>query len=442
MKVSMYDVLQQFMVECLLQHPDQMLPAYGCVAMKLHKYINTHQDQNIQLIEKNMEEGLVSPTFVFAIDKYATSVLSVIGIIINVIGCVQLMAKSEREKMFNWMLSVTLVFDIFYLAFKLMRSLEELCITVPNVHLKMYYTISNFGVRFSLPSTILMMVAMGNARYQAIQYPMRQRHLSFSSKKRLKELVKYLIPILLLSLIFAYPVLWEIEALPIERKGDQVVLIPSKILLNPCYSFFSVVILNLGILGVLPFGFLIYFSYKIMVCVNERQRVQGRQPSYVMRLDDENSAKISKTLVVVIIVFLLLNSMRLLATGGEFLFLFLWPNKDDQALEFGYEVPIWLQVIAPISELCTVLSATINIIIYKYLKSTACLRNCPACMPSCFRNLPSQEIPAEGPMAPQTPTGDVPEEEELRRGSTEDINIDVENEICTFQIRKQGNEWL
>ena len=179
-----------------------------------------------------------------------------------------------------------------------------------------------------------------------------------------------------------------------------------------------------------------------MVCVNGRQRVQGIQPSYVMRVDEENSAKISKTLVVVMIVFVLLNSLRLLTAGAEFLFLFVVPNKDDLAIVLGYGVPIWLQVIAPISELCTVLNATINIIIYKYLKSTSCLRNCPRCIPSCFGNVPPQEIPLETPMAIEALTGDVPEVQEPRRLSIDSINIDVVNEICTFQIRKQGTEWL
>ena len=441
MDVSRYDELQNIMAYCLLRHPDQIITAHGCVDLKLHEYINILKHQNRQLIEENTEEVFVSPTFFLVVDQYATSIISVIGIIVNIIGCVQLMAKSEREKMFNWMLSATLIFDIFYLVFKLMRSLEELCISVPNVYLKIYYTISNFGVRFSLTSTILMMVAMGHARYQAIQYPMRQRHLSSSVKKRITELLKYIIPILFQSLVFAYPVLWEIETVPIEVNSNQVTLIATKILLNPFYSFFRVVIFNIGLLGVLPFSLLIYFSYKIMMCINRRQRVQGRQPSYVIGMNDENSAKISKILVVVMIVFILLNSLRILAHIGEFLFVFM-SNKNDLAIEFGYGVPLWLQVTAPLGELCTVLSATINIIIYRYLKSTACLRNCPTCVPNCCTNVTSQEIPPETQVALETPTGDAPDEHELRQLSIESMNIDVVSEVCTFQIRKQGHEWL
>ena len=237
MDVSRYDVLQDIMTLCLLRHPDQIITLHGCVDLKLHTYIDTLKDQNSPLLEKNTEEVFVSPTFFLVVDQYATSIISVIGIIVNIIGCLQLMAKSEREKMFNWMLSVTLLFDIFFLAFKLMRSLEEICISVPNGYLKMYYTISNFGVRFSLTSTILMMVALGHARYQAIQHPMRQRHLSSSVKKRIIELFKYVIPILLQSLVFAYPVLWEIDAVPIEVNGTQFELLPSKLKLNPRYSF-------------------------------------------------------------------------------------------------------------------------------------------------------------------------------------------------------------
>ena len=442
MDVSRYDVLQDIMTLCLLRHPDQIITLHRCVDLKLHTYIDTLKDQNSQLLEKNTEEVFVSPTFFLVVDQYATSIISVIGIIVNIIGCLQLMAKSEREKMFNWMLSVTLLFDIFFLAFKLMRSLEEICFSVPNGYLWMYYIISNFGVRFSLTSTILMMVAMGHARYQAIQYPMRQRHLSYSVKKRMRELLKYMIPILLLSLVFAYPVLWEIETVPIEVNGNQVTLVPRKIVLNPFYSFFRVVVLNIGLLGVLPFALLIYFSYKIMVCINRRQRIQGTQPSYVIGMNDENSAKISKILVVVMIVFILLNSLRLLAAGGEFLFLFIIPKKNSLALEFGYGVPTWLQVIHPIGELCTVLNATINIIIYRYLKSTVCLRKCPTCIPNCCTNVTSEEIPPETPMTLENPAGDAPDEHELRQLSVEPINIDVVSEVCTFQIRKQGHEWL
>ena len=408
---------------------------------ELHKHIDNLKHENIQLIEQNMEEGFVSSTFLLVVDQYATSILSGIGIIVNMIGCLQLMAKSEREKMFNWMLSVTLVFDILYLAFKLMRSLEEICISVPNHYLEMYYTISNFGVRFSLTSTILMMVAMGHARYQAIQHPMRQRHLSSSVKKRIIELLKYVIPILLQSLVFAYPVLWEIEAVPIEVNGNQVELFASTLKLNPRYSFFMVGVLNIGLLGVLPFALLIYFSYKIMVCINKSQQIQGRQSSYIIRMDEENRAKISKILVVIMVVFMLLNSLRFLAHIGEFLFVFML-KKNNLAVEFGYGVPLWLQVIAPLGEICTVLSATINIIIYRYLKSTACLRNCPTCVPNCCTNVTPEEIPQEAEMTLENPTGDAPDEHELRQLSIEAINIDVVSEVCTFQIRKQGHEWL
>ena len=233
MDVSRYDVLQDIMTLCLLRHPDQIITLHRCVDLKLHTYIDTLKDQNSQSLDQNTEEVFVSPTFFLVVDQYATSIISVIGIIVNIIGCLQLMAKSEREKMFNWMLSVTLLFDIFFLTFKLMRSLEEICFSVPNGYLWMYYIISNFGVRFSLTSTILMMVAMGHARYQAIQYPMRQRHLSSSVKKRIRELLKYVIPILLLSLVFAYPVLWELEAVPIGVKSIEVTLVPGIIVQSP-----------------------------------------------------------------------------------------------------------------------------------------------------------------------------------------------------------------
>ena len=73
---------------------------------------------------EEIEEGLISDSFLLAFDIYATTVLAFVGISLNILGCYQILSRPERKKMFNLMLAPILVFDTIYVAFKLMRSLE------------------------------------------------------------------------------------------------------------------------------------------------------------------------------------------------------------------------------------------------------------------------------------------------------------------------------
>ena len=128
----------------------------------------------------------------------------------------------------------------------------------------------------------------------------------------------------------------------------------------------------------------------------------------------------------VIIIFVLLHSPRVISSVGEFYVVSLL-NKDAIAQELhNFGLPIWLQAVAPISELATVLNSCINIIIYRYLTSTAVLRYCPTCLPCCFRDISSVEVPSALPIAnvrrPNTPI----EENESSRGHDNNTNLGAE----------------
>ena len=459
-------ILRNIFLHCMVRHRDQMTQLYSCLDTKRDE-IDQH---TISLRGKEMEEGLISDSFLLAFDTYATTVLAFIGIFLNILGCYQILSRSERKKMFNLMLAPILVFDTIYLAFKLMRSLEPY-IPIPDEGLLLYYTIANSGIRFSLTSSTLMMVAIGRVRYHAVKKPILQRTLLFSRKKRIQLLLQYLVPTLILSMTFTYPILFEIDDTSTNLENDNVKLSPSNTRLSPLHSFFVLGILNFVLLGLIPFACLMYFAYKIILYTHKR-RVENRHAPNVMRMMDETMEKVSKSCVMIIIVFITLHSLRVVTSVGEF-YVITRKNKDELALKFGFGVPMWLQFLAPISELCTVVNACLNIVIYRYITSSGVLRYCPACVPSCFHNIDTAEISPSLPITsvprPNTPVeeqesrhsstnvmnvevtwpiasinrGSIATEENASRNSSNGgIHIDVINQRTTFHVRRQGHEWI
>ena len=367
------------------------------------------------------------------------------------------------------MLSAILISDMAYLTFNHMRSLQ-LYFPVPDEYLPMYFTIASSGARFSLTSSILMMVALGCVRIKTIRNPLRQRILLYSRTNRIKECLRYLIPTLILSLAFTLPVNFELSA-STQLEGTIVQLNPSKTRLDPVYAFFVLGLLNLGLLGVLPFACLIYFPYKIMIYTNQRQQ-QNREMPQVMRMMNEISEKVSKSFIMMIIIFVILHSLRIVTSVGE-LYVLTRPNRHEFILELGYGVPMWLQAVVLIGELCTVMNACLNIIIYKYMNSSGILDVGPICILRCLQTTASTGRPV--PMANVThaitpvvenessnPSGNairVDEERSLSlarpQGSSipdgvirssysseNAINMDIENKSCTLYVGRQGREYI
>ena len=372
-----FTVLSSILAYCYKRHSDNENFVFGC--------FDTERDlaYRYNIIQKEMkrEEDLGVDLFLLVFDTYGTSILAFAGIVINIHGCCKLLSRCGRKKMLNILLVSLLLFDIIYLTFKLMRSLEHF-IPLPNENLSIYYTIADAGARFSLTSSILMMVAIGRVRYQAIQKPIQQRRLLSSGNKRFRELLKYLIPTVILSLAFALPIFFGTDDGPSQQS-------PNKSRISSLYTFFVLGLWNVVLLGILPFVGLIYYTSKMIVLLNKRH-IQNARLSLTQRMN-ENTKKITKSLVAIIMVFVILHSPRVISSVAEFYFITM-PNKNEVMIELGYGVPIWLRFLGPINELCTVFNASVNIIIYRYLNSSGILRYCPTCLPSYFRSTVRAEV--------------------------------------------------
>ena len=463
-----FTVLSSILAHCYKRYSDDKNLVFGC--------FDTERDlayrYNIIQKEKKREEDFNVDLFLLIFDTYGTSILACAGIIINIHGCCKLLSRYEREKTLNMLLVSLLLFDIIYLTFKLMRSLEHF-IPVPNENLSTYYTMADAGARFSLTSSILMMVVIGRVRYQAIRKPIQQRRLLSSGNKRLRELLKYLIPTVILSLAFTLPIFFGTYDAPSKLEGDYGQQSSTKSPISGLYRFFVLGLWNVVLLGTLPFVGLIYYTSKMIVLLHGRH-IQNARPSLTARMN-ETTKKITKSLVAIIIVFVILHSPRVISSVAEFYFLTM-PNKNEVMIELGYGVPIWLRFLGPINELCTVLNACVNIIIYRYLNSSGILRYCPTCLPSYFRSTVRAEALSAVPSARQNRANHrmaeyhqsthlshndvergnadslsrarincdpvVPQEDDPRGMSHDTMAVHVVNQTMTFLVRDQRCQWI
>ena len=430
------------------------------------------------MLEKSKNlEGFNMDFFLLSIDTYATSILSLIGIFLNAFGCCNRLSRSERKNIFILMPVTIWFFNILHLSFKLMRSLEPY-ISVPDKSLLSYYIIANCGVRFSLTSSTLMMVAMGSASHHILKKPLHQRIVLvfFSSRKdRLAHLLKCLVPTLILSLIFAFPVVFEIDE---DFVGNQlgngnVQLLPSEFRLSPLHSFFVLGILNFVLLGICPIVFLTYNAYKMSELSNQND-VQNTRASEDVRMMSDTSSKMKRYLRIVSIIFILLHSPRVVSTVGEFYVLTML-NKNVVELELGFGVPMWLELLSPIADLCSVINSCLNVVIYSYTNSQGILH----CFLKCFPRISLSNVTAEAPsalpmssirqssnafeepgsvhfsddninlgiedassLANMNHGSSAGEDHENANLSDNTINIDVMNRTIYFNVRRQEPEWI
>ena len=134
---------------------------------------------------------------------------------------------------------------------------------------------------------------------------------------------------------------------------------------------------------------------------------------------------------------------------------------------------MWLQAVVLIGELCTVMNACLNIIIYKYMTSSGILDLGPICIPRCLQTtaLTGRPVPMANVTHAITPVVEnessissgnairVDEERCLSVASPQGssipdgviessysfdnaINMDIVNESCTLYVVRQGREYI
>lgn len=211
-----------------------------------------------------------------------------------------------------------------------------------------------------------MTVALCHSRFRAVSKPVEHMNCMKSQKSRLKYLLKYIIPIIVSSVILTIPCFWEYE---IQNVGDatrNATLIPSGFRRNPYYSTFYVGILCLVILGIFPFTSLVYFTFKISKGIKQNSMVTERLTDLQRKEIRIFNQKSNRTLVanLIAVFFLEFHLLRIGLTIVEFIIQVVL-NKNSVVYYMGCKGPFWLSLLTSISELLLVLNSSVNTIIYQ-----------------------------------------------------------------------------
>ena len=291
---------------------------------------------------------------------YATMAIASIGSILNLVAVYLLSRRKGHKNMFNILLIVNMIFDTAYLATRLVH-VYFMSLTIPLT--SFYYTLKNSGERFTLITSVLILVALTHSRYQAATSPHNYRELTLFCSKRRNQLLKYLLPIFLVATCLTIPIIWEIDDKIVFSSEDITFrATPSEIRLNPYYHIFLIGFLNLVLLGVYPYISFLYYGYHIINTLNQKTIFTESSPNQRRR-----SSKASRTIFTIIFTFIILHSFRMTTNIGELIVLITKNKTSNHDLHDERGIPNWLQIIATLGEICMVVNTSVNYVVYHFL---------------------------------------------------------------------------
>ena len=342
-----------------------------------------------------------------------------IGIALNTAGMYLLLQGKGHKQMFNLLLAINLMFDTMFLLFKILILLDPYIdsLITDEYARATYATVAFSGWRLSYILSVLMLVALAHSRYKAVTNPYEGRKIRLYWSVRRKQLLTYLLPAIFLAACFTVPSIFEIfEFHYMNSKSSttsqnvQTFFSSSNWYNNWYYQiFFNVILKNFILLGLFPFVSLLYFTYCIRKALNKRytfadyakyhddcterrpcnnpNEMNAVRPGNDINMIRYKNNKASKTLFLLIFIFLLLHSLRFCVSVGAIIIELRQNNiSDDRG------TPYWLQVVMRLSVMCMVINASINFLVYMWLNSSKVTSTVSFCKPLCLK---SQSSPQE-----------------------------------------------
>ena len=346
---------------------------------------NTH----ILSLSPNVFPGHISVplTLDFIIYDYVIPVVAVIGIMLIMLGIYLISTGPRRGKMYSLFLSTLLLFDAGFLFFEVLKNLGNWITILSSKSSRAYYLVVTLAIRYFEISSIFMLIALSHVRYCAIKKPFQYNSNILSRKERKMIWARHCIPVIISSIILTVPILMQQDFSIQDETEAGIHVATSSIRLDIIYAVCYAVILNFGLLGILPTVCLVYLAYKIR---RELIRIEVRQKSLTPRIQrrqnaieeeqgvdpdsksgnksknagrTSNEIKMTRSLITGIKIFMALYTFRMVTTFTEFCILLYW-NKDNEALNTLHYLPSWIHAAASLSELFMVINSSIRALIH------------------------------------------------------------------------------
>ena len=279
-----------------LQMPDSI----EALINKTDKICN---DLDAESADHETDRKSLEYVFNLCIGGYATLIVACLGLVFNASGIYHLSRREGYKNILNILRIINLILATAFLGLQINRSLETHFLAFSNPPSATYYILTNSGDRFTYITSELTLIALSHSTYNAIARPFQGRQITLYWSMRKKELVRYMFPIICLSICFTIPIIFEVDTNTIfSCQGETSYVIPSEIRLNIYYSIFLIGVLKLGLLGVFPFFTLFYFAYRIRESF-DRRLISNEDNYHVHSLQKMHRNNAIKTKISFCIVF-------------------------------------------------------------------------------------------------------------------------------------------
>ena len=318
-------------------------------------------------------------------DGIASPVISSAGLLLNTLAIVTLTKSKKVESMFfNYLLVCLAIFDNLYLSNGILGAIRKYIIessySFDYVFIKLIFPFRSMVMFCSMYTTII----LAFERYNAIKKPMSyKRRATQKIATSVLNIVYYIIPVLLSSVLFYLPKFFEFDISLSNETSEKnnnahntsayqqdYLIKETSLRKNKSYIFWYSNVLNHIITIVIPLIMLMYLNFGIYL---ELKMFKKRQPSSRTKIRDiqmeqkgmkkEDSEKNEQSIMIISLVFMfiLCHSLRAVLNIQE-LVNFEWKFKEISNGCAG--VKFWAMVLVPFSEFMLLTNSSANFFIY------------------------------------------------------------------------------
>ncbi len=319
------------------------------------------------------------------LDGLLQTLLGSIGFLANALA-IPILCSKEMNSIFNKLLVFLAVFDNFYIVCSVLEGLRK------HKSFSQWHEYA-FGYflyplhNFVLCCSIYITVTLALERYRAVWRPVEYHNKVKGANPWRRVTTTYIIPVLVFSVIFNIPKLFEVEF--VVKEGliggngtiNQSLASPTELRLNNYYVIFYVNAARLLVQGIIPFSLLSFLNYRIYWVIRRRREMVNR-PSLAattattiqqsnnaasVRAAKANETQQAVVLFIIVLLFFICHTPRFALNVHEFLTL--------EALRFSIEhdcnsVSVWALICASVSHCLMTLNSSVNFFIYTFMCAT------------------------------------------------------------------------
>jgi len=316
----------------------------------------------------------------FWLDGVMRSTVALIGILLNILFSYVLSQKQLRN-VFNSLLIALAVFDTFYLVFDMIDSFRRQYELVSEVHVFLFPKFLYPFRTIMFCSSIFMTVSISLERYIAVTDPI-SLHLEVRNDKeaQVKRFLRYLVPVLVLSIIVNIPKFFEATANYNDSTKSLQIDVTS-LRRNPDYIFYYIGITRIIVTLIVPFTMVIYLNaktYKIIYIRRNHQKGLSAKTEHLNNEENgnplilrrhiasqkEKHSSEEKLFVIfssISLLFLVCHLPRFILYLDEAIF----QKKAVECTEAGYSVaPVWMLQFGETSNFLLTINSSLNSAIY------------------------------------------------------------------------------